>query len=123
MKGTMGKRLNYFMSSMLRLICFLGLIIAFIVVKITVKPEIIWLSYLLLGLAIGGLVSGIFNLIMCGMTSTGYSQNKLIQIICVCVTALTGGIIATTLTAVACGTKVLQDEIENEKIIKIKKYK
>ena len=108
---------------MFRLVGFIGLIIAFIVVKITVKPEIVWLSYLLLGLAIGGLVSGIFNLIMCGMTATGYSQNKVVQIICVCITAITGGIVGTTFTAIACGTKVLQDEIENEKIIKIKKYK
>ena len=95
--------------------------IAFIVVKIAVRPSIDWLNYLLLGLSLGGLVSGVFNLILCGLTATAYKTNKRIQIICLIVTILTGGIVGTTLTSVALGTRVLDDEVENEKIFKIKK--
>lgn len=120
-KGAMGKRINYFFSAMCRLFCFLGLLIAFIVVKITVKPAIDWLNTLLICLSIGGLFSGLFNLVMCGMTATGYKQNKAIQIVCLIITIISGGIIGTTLTAVALGTRVEDEEVENEKIFKIKK--
>ncbi|MCI5497061.1 MAG: hypothetical protein MR412_00510 [Firmicutes bacterium] len=120
-KGANGKRFNYFMSAFFRLFCFVGCLIAFIVVKIAVRPSIDWLNYLLLGLSLGGLVSGVFNLILCGLTATAYKTNKRIQIICLIVTILTGGIVGTTLTSVALGTRVLDDEVENEKIFKIKK--
>ena len=120
-KGANGKRFNYFMSAFFRLFCFVGCLIAVIVVKIAVRPSIDWLNYLLLGLSLGGLVSGVFNLILCGLTATAYKTNKRIQIICLIVTILTGGIVGTTLTSVALGTRVLDDEVENEKIFKIKK--
>ena len=67
------------MSSFFRLFGFLALLIAFIIVKITVKPAIEWLNLLLLLLSLGSLMSGIFNLAMCGMPATGLiemSMNK-----------------------------------------------
>lgn len=120
-KGSMGKRYHYFISAFCRLIGFLGLLIAYIVVKITVKPAIQWLNILLLCLSIGGLISGAFNFVMCGMTATGYKENKAWQIICLIVTCLSGGILGTTFSAVALATKIPNDEVENEKLIKIKK--
>ena len=117
----MGKRFHYFMSAFFRAIGFLGLLIAYIVVKITVKPPINWLNTLLICLSIGGLISGIFNFAMCGMTATGYKENKALQIICLIVTCVTGGILGTTFSAVALGTKITAEEVENEKLIKIKK--
>ena len=120
-KGSMGKRYHYFISAFCRLIGFLGLLIAYIVVKITVKPAIQWLNILLLCLSIGGLISGAFNFVMCGMTATGYKENKALQIICLIVTCLSGGILGTTFSAVALATKIPNDEVENEKLIKIKK--
>lgn len=120
-KGAMGKRFNYFMSAFFRLICFLGTLIAYIVVKVTVNPPIEWLNILLILLSIGGLVSGIFNIIMCGMTATSYTEKKWLQIICLIVTIITGGIFGTTFTSVALATKISQEEIDNEKLIRIKK--
>lgn len=120
-KGSMGKRFHFFMSAFFRLIGFLGLLIAYIVVKITVKPAINWLNILLICLSIGNLISGIFNFAMCGMTASGYKENKALQIICLIVTCVTGGIFGTTFTAIALGTKISEEEIENEKLIKIKK--
>lgn len=120
-KGAMGKRFNYFMSAFFRLICFLGTLIAYIVVKVTVNPPIEWLNILLILLSIGGLVSGTFNIIMCGMTATSYTEKKWIQIICLIVTIITGGIFGTTFTSVAIATKISQEEIDNEKLIRIKK--
>ena len=120
-KGANGKRFNYFMSAFFRLIGFVGCLIAFIVVKIAVRPSIEWLNYLLLGLSIGGLISGVFNLILCGFTASAYKINICIQVVCLIVTILTGGIIGTVFTSVALGTKVLNDEVDNEKIFKIKK--
>ncbi len=120
-KGAMGKRFNYFMSAFFRLICFLGTLIAYIVVKITVNPPIEWLNILLILLSIGGLVSGTFNFIMCGMMATSYTEKKWLQIICLIVTIITGGIFGTTFTSVALATKISQEEIDNEKLIRIKK--
>lgn len=120
-KGAMGKRFNYFMSAFFRLICFLGTLIAYIVVKVTVNPPIEWLNILLILLSIGGLVSGTFNIIMCGMTATSYTEKKWLQIICLIVTIITGGIFGTTFTSVALATKISQEEIDNEKLIRIKK--
>lgn len=120
-KGANGKRLNYFLSAMFRGLAFLGLIIAYIVVKITVKPGIEWLNILLLCLSLGGLVSGIFNLILCGFTATGYKENFWVQLICLIVTCLTGGIVGTTLTSVAFACKVTDEEVKNENVIRLKK--
>lgn len=120
-KGSLGKRYHYFMSAFFRLIGFLGLLIAYIVVKITVKPAIEWLNILLLCLSIGGLISGAFNFAMCGMTATGYKENKALQIICLIVTCITGGIFGTTFSAIALATKIPNEEVENEKLVKIKK--
>lgn len=122
-KGATGKRFKYFFCSILRFVCFLGLLIAYIVVKVTVTPAINWLNALLLYLTIGCLVSGVFNLILCGMPATAYKQNKLVQILCAILTTITGGIGSTALCISACAMKVLDEEIENENIIKIKKGK
>lgn len=120
-KGANGKRFNYFLSAMFRGIAFIGLLIAYIVVKITVKPSIEWLNILLLCLSLGGLVSGIFNLVLCGFTATGYKQNFWLQLFCLILTCVTGGIVGTTLTAVAFGCKIPDEEIESENIIRLKK--
>ena len=121
--GAMGKRFYYFMSSFFRLIGFVSLLIAFIVVKITVKPSIEWLNLLLLLLCIGSLMSGILNLAMCGMPATGYRTSKAIQIGCLVVTILTGGLLGTVFTCLGFAGKVSDEEIENENIIKIKKHR
>ena len=121
--GATGKRFYYFMSSFFRLIGFLALLIAFIVVKITVSPAIEWLNLLLLLLSLGGLMSGLLNLAMCGMTATGYKTSKAMQIFCLVLTIVTGGIFGTVFTALAFSRKVSEEEIENENIVKIKKHK
>lgn len=118
--GAMGKRFNYFMSASCRLICFLGTLIAYIVVKITVKPQIEWLNILLLILCIGGLISGIFNLIMCGFTATSYNERKNLQIICLIITIISGGLLGTLFTSIALATHISTEEIDNEKLIRIK---
>jgi len=93
------------------------------VVKITVKPGIDWLNLLLLILSIGSLMSGILNLAMCGMPATGYKTSKAIQIVCLVVTILTGGIFGTVFTSLGFAQKVTDEEVENENIIKIKKHR
>ena len=120
-QGAMGKRFNYFMSAFFRFLCFLGTLIAYIVVKIAVNPPIEWLNILLLCLSLGGLVSGIFNIILCGLTATSYSEKVGLQIVCLIVTIITGGIVGTTFTSVALATKITKEEIDNEKLIRIKK--
>lgn len=119
--GSMGKRLNYFLSSLLRILSFVGLLIAYIVVLITVKPAISWLNILLLVLSITTLVSGVFNLVMCGLTASAYNNKKFLQIICFIFTLVTGGIISSVFTGVAVFTKVPAEEIESENIFKVKK--
>ena len=121
--GATGKRFYYFMSSFCRLIGFLALLIAFIIVKITVKPAIEWLNVLLISLSLGGLMSGILNLAMCGIPATGYKSSKKMQIVCLVVTIITGGILGTVFTSLALGQKVSDEEVENENIIKIKKHR
>ena len=78
----MGKRLAYFLSATLRLISFLGLLIAYIVVRIAKGQDILWLNLLLLILSITCLISGICNLVMCGMPAIMYKQNFVIQLLC-----------------------------------------
>lgn len=118
--GAMGKRFNYFMSAFMRLICFLGTLIAYIVVKVTVNPPIEWLNILLLLLSIGGLISGIFNLIMCGMTATSYKEMKFVQILCLIITIITGGLLGTLFTSMAFAGKISQEEVDNEKLIRVR---
>lgn len=123
MQGAMGKRFNYFMSAFFRLLCFLACLIAFVVVVIVVKPAIVWLNVLLICLSIGGLISGVFNILLCGMTATGYNENKSVQIICLIVTIITGGLLGTLFTSIALATKISKEEIDNEKLITIKKQR
>lgn len=120
MAGATGKRFYYFASAFVRGISFLGALVAFIVVKLAVQPNIVWLNILLIALAIGGLLSGIFNLILCGFTATSYQEKKGLQIVCLLVTIFTGGILGTIFTSIAIGCKVTKEEIENEKLIRIK---
>lgn len=108
------------MSGFLRLICFLGTLIAFVVVKIVVSPPIEWLNILLLLLSIGGLISGVLNILICGMTATGYRENKIIQIVCLIFTIVSGGLLGTIFTSIAFATKIDDEEIENEHLVKIK---
>ena len=121
LKGAIAKRFYFVLSSLFRMISFLGLLISYIVVKLTVKPEIHWLNVLLLVLAITCLATSVFNLVLCGFTATAYKENKLIQIICFLVTLVTGGIASSTFTGIATFTNVLEDEVKNEKIFNTKK--
>lgn len=120
-KGSIGKRFNYFMTVFFRGICFIATLIAYIVVKITVKPAIPWLNILLLCLAIGGLLSAVFNLVLCGMTATGYKEKRWLEYVCLIFTCVSGGLIGTTFTSVAFATKIPAEEIENERLVTIKK--
>lgn len=122
-KGVTGKRLNYFSSCLFRFVSFVGLLIAYIVVKIVVRPQIVWLNWLLLGLSITSLLTAIFNLVLCGFSANDYRNKKFIQILCFLVTLFTGGIASSTFTGVAVFTKVLEEEVENEKLINIKQGK
>ena len=117
----MNKRIFYFLSALFRGITCLGCFIAYIVVKITVAPEIIWLNLLLLFLSLGALLSGIFNLCLCGLTATSYRQNRWMQILCLIFTIFTGGIASTAFTAMAVAIRPKKEEIENENLFKIKK--
>jgi hypothetical protein len=105
------------------MLSFLGLLIAYIVVKIVVEPSIDWLNTLLLTLSLLSLATSIFNLVLCGMPATGYAEKKGIQIICFIVTLFTGGIISSTLTGLGAFIKVEDDEIQNEKIFNTKTFK
>ena len=121
--GATGKRFYYFISSFCRLVGFIGLLIAFIVVKVSVVPAIEWLNLLLLSLSLGSLMSGLINLSMCGMPATGYKTSRAIQIFCLVITIITGGIFGTIFTSLAFAQKVSDEEVENENIIKIKKHR
>ena len=68
-------------------------------------------------------MSGIYNLAMCGMPATGYKSSKAIQIVCLVITCITGGIFGTIFTSLAFAQKVSDEEVENENIVKIKKHK
>lgn len=119
--GATNKRIYFFLSMLFRAITFVGCLIAYIVVKITVKPGIEWLNLLLLFLSLGSLLSALFNLCMCGLTATAYAQNKLMQIMCLVFTILTGGIASTTFTAIAVAIQPTKEEIDSENLFRVKK--
>ena len=121
-KGATGKRLFYFLSAMLRIILAVLLLIAFVVVKIVVKPSIDWLNILLLLLSISGFVSGLFNLAMCGMPAIAYKSKRVIQFVCFGFTVLTGGILTSVLTGFAVFMKVSSEDIKNEKLFNVKTF-
>lgn len=123
LKGATGKRFYYFLSSLFRIITFLGLLIAFIVVKIVMDPEIVWLNALLLSLSLGSFFTSAFNLILCGFPATAYHEKKFIQILCFVLMIFTGGILSTATTGLAVFTKVDPEEIKNEKIFNTKTFK
>ena len=122
-KGATGKRVFYFSSAMLRIFVSIVLLIAVIVVKFAVKPSIEWLNALLIILTISGIVSGLFNLAMCGLPALAYKSKKGIQIFCFVFTLITGGIISSILTGFAVFTKVLPEDIKNEKVFNTKTFK
>ena len=121
--GATKKRVFYFASAFFRLIAMLGLIIAYIAVKIAVKPPITWLNILLLCLAISNLLTAIFNLILCGFSATAYHEKFTVQLVCFLLTLLSGGIASTTFTGIGAFTKVLPEEIKNEGIYNTKTFK
>lgn len=123
MKGATWKRLYFLSSAVCRFIDFLGLLVAFIVIKVVVEPSIDWLNTLLLTLSLLGLATSIFNLMLCSLPATGYAENKFIQIICFIVTLLTGGPLSSTLTGFATFIKVDENEIKNERIFNTKTFK
>lgn len=116
MKGAMGKRFAYLLASVFRLFMFFACLIAYIVVKLAVKPPIPWLNALLLCLSIGGLISGAFNLIMCGYSAYGYKKNITVQICDFILTFITGGIIGTSFAGIGLFTRVQPGDIESEGI-------
>lgn len=122
LKGATGKRFFYFLSAFLRFIVFLGLVVAYIVVKITVNPPITWLNILLVCLMVSNFITSLFNLVLCGFSANQYRDNGVVQVICFLLTLLTGGIATSTITGVAVFTKVLPEEIKNEKIFNVKKF-
>jgi len=121
LQGAIAKRFYFVLSALFRFVSFLGLLIAYISVKITVRPPLAWLNALLLVLSLTCLATAVFNLILCGFTATAYKENKLIQIICFVVTLLTGGVASSAFTGLAAFTKVLEDEVKNEKIFNTKR--
>ena len=122
-KGATGKRVFYFSSAMLRVITSIALLIAVIVVKFTVKPSIEWLNALLIILTISGIVSGLFNLAMCGLPAIAFKNNKAIQVVCFIFTLITGGVLSSILTGFAVFTKVMPEDIKNEKVFSTKTFK
>lgn len=122
-KGATGKRVFYFTSAMLRAFTSIGLLIAYIVVKFAVKPSIGWLNVLLIGFAVFGIVSTLYNLAMCGMPATAYKTNKGAQIGCFVLTILTGGVLSSILTGYGLFTKVQPEDIKNERLINTKNFK
>lgn len=122
-KGATGKRVFYFSSAMLRVITSIALLIAVIVVKFTVKPSIEWLNALLIILTISGIVSGLFNLAMCGLPAISFKNNKAIQVVCFIFTLITGGVLSSILTGFAVFTKVMPEDIKNEKVFSTKTFK
>ena len=122
-KGASGKRFFYFLSSFLRAISFVGLLIAYIVVRIVVEPSIDWLNTLLLTLTITTFLTSAFNLMLCGFPATAYHEKKFVQYFCFAVTIFTGGIGSTICTGFAAFTKVEQEEMKNEKIFNTRTFK
>lgn len=121
--GATKKRLYYCLSAFCRFIVFLGLIVAYISVKITVKPSIGWLNILLMCLAIANLITAVFNLILCGFSANQYNSNFAVQLICFLSTLVTGGILSTAFTGVATFTKVLLEDMKSEGIFNTKTFK
>ncbi len=122
LKGATGKRIFYFTSAMLRIFVAICLFIAFIIVKLAVKPGIDWLNALLIVLTITGIISGLFNLAMCGMPALAFKTKKIVQIVCFVFTLLTGGVLSSVLTGFAVFTKVLPEDIKNEKVFNTKTF-
>ena len=118
MTGAFYKRLYYFFASLCRLIGFLATLIAYIIVKIVVKPGIVWLNVLLLYLSIAGLISGLLLLLMCGMSVRNYKYNKFRQVVVLIITILTGGVLGIVFSCIALGTKITDEDMENESITK-----
>lgn len=122
-KGATGKRIFYFTSAVFRIITSLILLIAVIVVKLTVDSSIEWLNGLLIILTITGIISGMFNLAMCGMPALAFKNNRIVQLVCFIFTLITGGVLSSVLTGFAVFTKVLPEDIKNEKVFNIKTFK
>ncbi len=122
-KGATGKRVFYFSSAMLRVVTSIALLIAVIVVKFTVKPSIDWLNALLIILTISGIVSGLFNLVMCGLPALAFKSKRGIQIVCFVFTLVTGGPLSSLITGFAVFTKVLPEDIKNEKVFNTRTFK
>ncbi len=122
-KGATGKRVFYFSSAVLRFVTSIALLIAVIIVKFTVSPSIDWLNALLITLTITGIVSGLYNLILCGLPALAYKNNRAVQIVCFIFTLVTGGILSSLITGFAVFTKVLPEDIKNEKIFNVKTFK
>ena len=109
------------MSAFFRALTFIGALIAYIVVKIVVKPQIEWLNLLLLFLSLGSLLSGLFNLCLAGLTATAYKENKMIQIVGLVFTLVTGGFFSSVFTCMAVAIQPTVEEIKSENLIKINK--
>ena len=121
--GATGKRFCYALSSFFRMMSFIVLLIAYIAVKIVVRPEISWLNTLLLLLSISGLVSAVFNIVLCGFNAIQYKEKIVLQLICFLFTLCSGGIVGSTFTGIAVFTKVQKDDIKNEGIYNTRTFR
>jgi len=122
-KGATGKRFFYLLSALFRSLSFVGLLIAYIIVKIVVDPAIGWLNALLLILSISSLLTSLFNLVLCGFPATAYKEKFFIQLICFVVTLFTGGIASSIFTGFATFTRVEDSEIKNEGVYNTRTFK
>ena len=123
MIGSTWKRLYFFISAVLRFASAIALLVGYIVCKIAIDPDIIWLNMLLFVVMLTCLATGLFNLVMCGMTATAYKDLFRTQLICFIVTMLTGGIVSTVFTGIAAFVPVDPEELKREAIYNTKTFK
>ena len=123
MIGSTWKRLYFFISAVLRIVSSVALLVGYIVCRVVIDPDIIWLNMVLFILTWACLATGLFNLVMCGMTATAYKDMMKTQLICFVSTLLTGGIFSTILTGVAVFVPVDPEELKREATYNTKTFK
>ncbi|MBE5736473.1 MAG: hypothetical protein E7356_03895 [Clostridiales bacterium] len=123
MRGATWKRIYYFLSAVIRFVSSILLFASLILVKIFVDPQIWWLNVLLFVLMLTTLASGLFNLVLCGLTASAYQEMFKMQLICFISTLLTGDIVSSTFTGLATFIKVEEEEILAERIYNTKTFR
>ncbi len=113
-KGSFQKRYYYLMSGIFRLVSSMLLFVAYIVVGVTVEPDIIWLMHLLGLLGLLALFASISNFVMIKYFPKEYKEKTAPQIINLIITALSLGFASVVFSALALGIKVTDDELPKE---------